>query len=106
MYGQGYEDSIDSALAGQPADATRAVSESAAAGLQIAGQVGGTAGAELTHAVRVAFMDGLASSLTVGAAVLAATAIVLLWLAPRRTEPTAQATETTADRSEPVPAAA
>jgi hypothetical protein len=38
--------------------------------------------------------------------VLAATAVVLFWLAPRRTEPTAHATDTAADRSEPVPAAA
>lgn len=106
VYGRGYEHSVDSALANQPTDAAQAVSESAAAGLQIAGQVGGTAGAELTQVVRVAFMDGLASSLTVGAAVLAATAVVLAWLAPRRTDPTAQATETSDDKSEPAPAAA
>jgi EmrB/QacA subfamily drug resistance transporter len=106
VYAQGYEGSIDSALAGQPAEATRAVSESAAAGLQVAGQLGGTAGTELTHVVRIAFMDGLTTSLTVGAAVLAATAAILFWLAPRRTEPTAPATEPTADAAEPVPAAA
>lgn len=106
MYARGYESSIDSALTGQPADATRAVSESAAAGLQIAGQLGGTTGAELTHVVRVAFMDGLTTSLTVGAAVLAATAAVLLWLAPRRTEPATQVTDAATDESELVPAAA
>jgi hypothetical protein len=60
-----------------------------------------------------AFMDGLGSVLTVGAVVLAATAIVLLWLAPRRTQPTAPAaahpadtTPTTTNGSDPVPTAA
>jgi EmrB/QacA subfamily drug resistance transporter len=106
MYAQGYENSIDDALTNQPAATGNAVSESVAAGLHIAGEVGGTAGAELTHVVRVAFMDGLATSLTAGAAVLAATMVVLLWLAPRGTEPTAQDTETTTDGSEPVLAAA
>ncbi len=106
VYGSGYEDSIDGALTGQPAEAARAVSESAAAGLHVAGQLGGTAGAQLDHVVRVAFMDGLTTSLTVGAAVLAATVAVLLWLAPHRTQPTAQAAETPTEGSEPVPAAA
>jgi len=84
MYSSAYADSVDDSLANLPAEGAHAVSESAAAGLEVAGQVGGEAGAQLAHAIRVAFMDGLSTSLVVGAAVVVVGAILVAWLAPRR----------------------
>lgn len=76
------------------------MSESAAAGLQVADRIGGDAGAQLAGAVRVAFMDGLASALTIGAVVLVAAAAMIFLIAPRR------AAGTTADADVAVPEAA
>lgn len=86
MYSTAYRDSVHGATTALPAEAGHAVSESAAAGLQVAGQIGGTAGEQLTQAVRVAFMDGLSSALTVGAVLLLAVAGVIFWIAPRRAQ--------------------
>ena len=93
MYATGYHDSIDGATTELPADAAHAVSESAAAGLQVASQVPGEAGGQLAHSVRVAFMDGLSTSLTIGALVVIAAAAIIAWIGPRRTPTTV--TETT-----------
>jgi hypothetical protein len=84
MYSSGYQSSVDTAAAQLPAGAGHAVSESAAAGLQVAHQIGGDAGAQLAGAVRVAFMDGLGSALTIGAVVLVAAAALIFAIAPRR----------------------
>jgi predicted MFS family arabinose efflux permease len=84
MYSSGYQSSVDTAVAQLPAGAGHAVSESAAAGLQVAHQIGGDAGAQLAGAVRVAFMDGLGSALTIGAVVLVAAAALIFAIAPRR----------------------
>lgn len=84
MYSSGYQDSVDGAVAQLPAEAGHAVSESAAAGLQIADQIGGDAGNQLAGAVRIAFMDGLSSALTIGALVLVAAAVAIFAIAPRR----------------------
>ena len=85
MYATGYHDSIDGATAALPADAAHAVSESAAAGLQVASQVRAKPAAELAHSVQVAFMDGLSTSLTIGALVVIAAAAIIAWIGPRRT---------------------
>lgn len=98
MYSTGYRDSVDGAVALLPADAGHAVSESAAAGLQVAHQIGGDAGDQLAGVVRVAFMDGLSSALTVGAVVLVAAAAMIFFIAPRRQAPaTAEAIADEAD---------
>jgi EmrB/QacA subfamily drug resistance transporter len=84
MYSGGYQDSVDGAVGQLPAEASHAVSESAAAGLQVAHQIGGDAGANLADAVRVAFIDGLSSALTIGALVLVVAAAMVFAIAPRR----------------------
>jgi MFS family permease len=84
MYSTGYHDSVRAATTGLPPEAAHAVTESAAAGLQVAAQVPGDAGVQLAHAVQVAFMDGFGTALTIGAIVLVAAAAVIAGIAPRR----------------------
>jgi EmrB/QacA subfamily drug resistance transporter len=90
MYSTGYEDSVGAATTALSPEAAHAVSESAAAGLQVASQVPGEAGVQLAHAVQVAFMDGFGTALTVGAIVLVAAAAVIAWIAPRRSAANAE----------------
>ncbi|MGH9288483.1 MAG: MFS transporter [Acidimicrobiales bacterium] len=85
MFSSGYSDAVAGSTGGLPADAAHAVSESPAAGLQVAGQLG-QAGDGLTAAVRTALIDGMSGALTIGAVVLAAAAAVILWRAPRRAD--------------------
>ena len=85
MFSTGYRDAVGSATTALPPAAAHAVSESAAAGLQVAAQVPGQAGTMLAHTVRAAFMDGMSTSLTIGAVVVIAAACVVAVVAPRRT---------------------
>jgi len=84
MFSTGYHDAIGGATAGLPADAAHAVTESAAAGLQVAARVPGDAGTQLAHTVHTAFMDGMSSSLTIGAIVVIAAAAIVACIGPRR----------------------
>jgi EmrB/QacA subfamily drug resistance transporter len=93
MYATGYEDSVGDATGALPAEAAHAVSESAAAGLQVASAVPGEAGSRLAHAVQTAFMDGMSTSLVIGAIVVITAAAIITWIGPRRSA-TATADET------------
>jgi EmrB/QacA subfamily drug resistance transporter len=86
IYGTAYTSSVKDSLTALPPKAAHAASESAAAGLRAAGQIGGHAGGQLAHAVRAAFIDGLSTSLIVGTVVLAIGGALVLWLAPRRAD--------------------
>ncbi|HTJ68450.1 MAG TPA: MFS transporter [Actinospica sp.] len=73
-----------------PATAAEAVRHSAAAGLEVAGNLG-PQGADLTHAVRAAFMNGFTAATAVAAAILAVAALGALLRAPRHLESEADA---------------
>lgn len=66
-----------------PAEAAKAVRDSAAAGLEVATRMG-PSGAELTHTVRTAFMDGLSAALIAVVIPIVLTAIGALLRAPRK----------------------
>ncbi|MEZ5209777.1 MFS transporter [Gordonia sp. (in: high G+C Gram-positive bacteria)] len=66
-----------------PADASKAVRDSAAAGLEVAARMG-PSGAGLTHAVRTAFMDGLSAALIAVVIPIVLTAFGALLRAPRK----------------------
>ncbi|TWS21587.1 MFS transporter [Tsukamurella asaccharolytica] len=70
-------------LGGLPPEAAEAARESAAGGLAVAEQLG-SAGAALADTVRSAFMDGLSSSMTIVAVIVAVTAVTSFLFAPRR----------------------
>jgi len=92
MFSSGYESSVSGAVASLPAEAAHAVSESPAAGLQVAGQLG-QAGQGLAQTVKDSFMNGMSNSLITGAIVLGVAVSLILWLAPRRPRVNATAEE-------------
>ncbi len=68
---------LSAAVGSLPAPVASAATSSLGAALEVAGQVGGTPGAELAAAARVAFVDAMGIALLVGAAIaLLASAIV------------------------------
>lgn len=83
IYGSAYRDALPAAPDGMPGEIAHAIQESAAAGMEVARQLG-TAGDPLAEAVRGAFVDGLSASLTVISAIIAVTAAVVLVRAPHR----------------------
>ncbi|BDH56664.1 hypothetical protein MTP03_16030 [Tsukamurella sp. PLM1] len=68
-----------------PAEAAKAVTDSAAAGLEVAARMG-PSGAELTHSVRTAFMSGLSAALIAVVIPIALTAVGALLRAPRKSD--------------------
>ncbi len=78
LFNQGYRDSLGDGVAGLPPAAAHAVRDSAAAGLEVARQLG-DAGAQLADRVRDAFMHGLGTALTAGAVALALGLAFVLW---------------------------
>lgn len=78
-----YQRSVSTVVAQLPPAAARAVDGSAAAGLHVAQQLGPRSSA-VTHAVRVAFMDGLSHSLSVVVALTLVVGAAVLVLYPRR----------------------
>lgn len=88
VFGRVYSDHVPS-LQGLPAQAAAAVDESPAAGLHVAGQMGGAQGQQLALAVQHAFIHGLSSSLVVVCGILVVAALGAGLRAPRRgSEPT------------------
>ena len=85
LFNQGYRDALGNGVNGLPPAAATAVRDSAAAGLQVAHQLG-DAGAQLAARVQDAFMHGLGTALTAGAVVLSVGLVFVLW---RPLDPTA-----------------
>jgi Na+/melibiose symporter-like transporter len=79
----GYRDDVAPATAGLPPSAAAAAHDSIAAATQIADQAG-PQGASLLSQAEDAFVNGLSTSLLVGAAVLFAASVLVALLAPRR----------------------
>jgi EmrB/QacA subfamily drug resistance transporter len=86
-----YSDRMADVAAALPGDVAAMVRDSIGGALALADQVGGPAGAALTHAARSAFVDGMAAASLVGTAVAIGGALVaLVWLPARSgTEPAA-----------------
>lgn len=80
----GYRHSIGAVVDGtaMPADAASAVKSSLGAALQVADRIGGDPGALLAGAARVAFLDGMGTTLVIGAAIALAGALVALVFLP------------------------
>jgi EmrB/QacA subfamily drug resistance transporter len=84
----GYSHSIGKVIDGapMPAAAADAVRESLGAALQVAARAGGQPGALLADAARTAFVEGMATTLVVGAVVALLGAVVALVFLPARAE--------------------
>lgn len=80
IYGSHYRSSLPDSTGRLPAEASEAVRDSAAAGLQVAGKLGDPG---LADGVRSAFMDGLSASLVAVCLVVLAAAIGCLLRAPK-----------------------
>ena len=82
-----YQTRITQALAGRhvPIAATHTIIGSLGGALTVATSVGGATGALLAHAARAAFMNGMQTSLAVGALVALAGALLVLARLPSRT---------------------
>jgi hypothetical protein len=76
-----YTGAISTTTAALPAGASHAASDSLGGAVVVAQQIGGTTGASLLEAARVAYLDGFGLALTI-AAVVAATgaAVAAIWL--------------------------
>lgn len=82
-----YDDRIER-IATLPAEMIAVAREGLGQALGVATEIGGSAGAALAVAAKGAFMDGLATGLRLGTAVLAVAATaVVLWLPARAPEP-------------------
>ena len=96
-----YRSSIDSSLAALPAGAADAAGESIGAALGVAEQMDPGSAGGLVLAAQEAFMDGLALSMAIGAAVVAVCIVaVLRFMPPRIMEP---ADEEAGARAQPLP---
>lgn len=73
----GYRSGIGGAVSSLSPDLATAAKQSVSAALEIAGGVGGPAGASLRRAANAAFMDGFSLAMLVGAVLLAVGAAVL-----------------------------
>jgi hypothetical protein len=81
-----YQGSLVPSLAGRsvPAAATHAILSSIGGALTVAGMAGGALGRQLASAARLAFIDGMHSSLLVGAIVVAFSVLLVLIALPAR----------------------
>jgi EmrB/QacA subfamily drug resistance transporter len=79
----GYRNDVASATANLPAPTARTAEDSIAAATQIAHEAG-PGGAALLERAEAAFVNGLSTSLLVGACVLLAASVIVVLLAPRR----------------------
>lgn len=82
VYGHAYRAALPEPPDVMPTEIVEAIRGSAAAGMEVARQLGDV-GEQLAVAVRSAFVEGLAASLTVVAAAIAVSAVVVLVRAPR-----------------------
>ena len=78
----GYRSGIGGAVASLSPDLAAAAKRSVGAALEIAGGVGGPAGASLRQAASAAFLDGFGLAMLTGAVLLAAGAVAVLWRLP------------------------
>jgi len=85
----GYAASMDGAVAGLPAEASAAASDSVGAAQQVGAELGGTTGAELIATANQAFVDAMSTTASVAALFAVAGALIALCLLPSRarTEP-------------------
>jgi EmrB/QacA subfamily drug resistance transporter len=84
----GYASGIGAAVSGLDPEVAAAAKRSVGAALQMAGEIGGTAGAALRQAAAAAFMDGFGLAMLAGALLTAAGAVLVLRHLPSRDVPT------------------
>ena len=84
-----YASRMDGAVAGLPADAATAASDSVGAAQQVGTQIGGSSGAELIATANQAFVDAMSTTAGIAAAIAVAGALIAAALLPSRarTEP-------------------
>jgi Na+/melibiose symporter-like transporter len=101
-----YRGDMESATAGLPAAGADAASGTIGGAAEVAGQLGGPAGAAVQEAAATAFVGAMHTTLLVAAGVAALAALLAVWRLPSRDAQVAAA-EPEADRraaAEPVPA--
>ena len=80
----GYSGSMDSAVAGLPADAAAAASDSVGAADQVAAQMGGSGGADLIASAHQAFVDAMSTTASIAAAIAITGAVIAAVFLPAR----------------------
>ena len=80
----GYSGSMDSAVAGLPADAAAAASDSVGAADQVAAQMGGSGGADLIASAHQAFVDAMSTTASIAAAIAITGAVIAAVFLPER----------------------
>jgi Na+/melibiose symporter-like transporter len=84
MLTSSYGSGMDDAVAGMPADAAEAASDSVGAAHGVAAEIGGSAGAKLIHLADGAFVDAMATTATLAAAFAVIGALIALVFLPAR----------------------
>jgi EmrB/QacA subfamily drug resistance transporter len=79
-----YSSSMDSAVAGLPANAAAAASDSVGAADQVAGQMGGSGGADLVVAAHQAFVASMSTTASIAAAIAVVGAVIAAVFLPAR----------------------
>jgi hypothetical protein len=75
---------MDGAVQGLPTGAADAASDSVGAAHGVAAEMGGSAGAQLTHLANGAFVDAMATTATIAAAAAVIGALIALAFLPAR----------------------
>jgi DHA2 family multidrug resistance protein-like MFS transporter len=78
---------MDGAVAGLPAGASAAATDSVGAAQQVGAEVGGSGGAELIAAANQAFVDAMSATAGIAAAIAVAGALIAAALLPSRARP-------------------